>query len=300
MEAALVGAVLGGLVLLAGFGLRLVMIDPLERQFGELELRREMRPEDKRSPLTSMAELIGRRLGPSLLNGIGRQRRDDWERLLDAAGRPQGLTVELLAVRKAGFAVLFGGVGILFALNGSWWIVVTLFVLGYLLPTMVVSSEAKERQEEVDRSLPDFLDVLAVTVSAGLDFRAALGRVSDAFEGPLPEEVRTALQQMALGESRREALEGLRTRNSSESLSEFVSALQQAEDLGSPLQSALTEIAADVRRSYAQEARRKAAKVEPRLSLLLTVTLIPASLLIVGVGSFIHSGIDLGRMLGGG
>jgi tight adherence protein C len=185
-------------------------------------------------------------------------------------------------------------------LDGSWWIVVTLFVLGYLLPTMVVSSEAKERQEEVDRSLPDFLDVLAVTVSAGLDFRAALGRVSDAFEGPLPEEVRTALQQMALGESRREALEGLRTRNSSESLSEFVSALQQAEDLGSPLQSALTEIAADVRRSYAQEARRKAAKVEPRLSLLLTVTLIPASLLIVGVGSFIHSGIDLGRMLGGG
>lgn len=289
-----------GLVGLAVYGVALLVDRPIEDRFASLRLRRDLRPDDRPNPVTTLVQVLGRPTAAVVVSSLGTARVEAWERDLDAAGRPDGLTAEGLAARKGGFAILLALLGLAFLPLGGWWLPLALAVLGFVLPTLSLTSLVKERQEAIGRSLPDFLDVLAVTVSAGLDFREALDRVSDAFTGPLAEEVRTTLQQMKLGVPRREALDQLRRRNRSEPLSEFVTALQQAQDLGAPLHGALNDIALDVRRSYAQQARREAAKVEPRLSVVLTVTLIPGAILIVAVGSYIHAGIDLGQLFGSG
>jgi tight adherence protein C len=292
-------AAFAGLVVLSVYGLSLIIDQPVESRFRELQLRRDLRPDDRPSPVTLLVELLGRAGAPPILRAAGADRIEAWEGMLDAAGRPAGLTASGLVARKVGYALLFAALGLAFTTLGPWWMPVALGILGFVLPDITLKGQIKERQEAIDRALPDFLDVLSVTVSAGLDFRAALARVADAFQGPLSDEIRTTLQQMMLGEARREALESLRRRNRSESLNEFVSALQQAEELGAPLTDALSGIALDVRRSYAQQARRQAAKVEPRLSVILTVTLIPAAIIIVAVGSYIYSGIELGELFGG-
>lgn len=290
---------LAGCVVLLGTGVAVVVHQPIAERLPEGARRWRRGSNKRRPPLTLLLDQLGSLLGPSAASALGPVRLQRIDGLLDASGRPGGLTAEGFAGRKATFALVLGIAGIVFALSDMLWLAFVLPVAGWLLPDLDLKGKAKDRQDEIARSLPDFLDVLSVTVSAGLDFRAALGRVSDSFVGPLSDEVRIALQQMALGESRRKALSELRRRNTSESLSEFITALQQAEDLGAPLTGALRDIAGDVRRSYAQEARRAAAKVEPRLSVITTLTLIPASMIVIAVGFWVTNEIDLGGMFGG-
>jgi tight adherence protein C len=299
VTALLFAAALAGFVLLAGYGVALLAEQPVASRFEDLQGARRRRRGPRRPPVTTAIDLLGALFADSAAAVLGSSRLERIDQLLDAAGRPGGITAARFAGRKAAYALVLGGAGLVFLLNDLTLPAVALPIVGWLLPDFDLKSKAKERQEEITRSLPDFLDVLAVTVSAGLDFRAALERVADSFAGPLSDEVRMALQQMMLGESRRRALAGLRQRNPSESLGEFVTALQQAEDLGAPLTEALTDIAQDVRRSYAQEARRAASRVEPRLSVITTLTLIPASIIVIGVGFWLTNEIDLGGMLGG-
>ena len=108
---------------------------------------------------------------------------------------------------------------------------------------VVLDGRGRRRQGQIDRDLPDFLDVLSVCVSAGIAFRPAMGRVAEAIGGPVAEEVQTALRQIALGAPRREAFQALRERNTSEALGTFVSAFLQAEELGVPLADALVDLA---------------------------------------------------------
>ena len=108
--------------------------------------------------------------------------------------------------------------------------------------------------------------MLTVTVGAGLGFRNALDRVSSELEGPLSEEVQTVLRQLSLGSSRRAAFEGLKERNDSETLQQFVTALLHAEELGAPLGDTLSAIATDMRKAFAQDARRRAARAPSRAS----------------------------------
>lgn len=296
----LLALALASCVVVVGAGVTLVVHQPIADRLPESARRwRRSSSGKRRPPLTLVLDQLGALLGPSTAAALGTNRIERIDGLLDAAGRPGGLTAEGFAGRKSSFALLLGLAGVVFAATDRLWLAFVLPVAGWLLPDLDLKGKARERQDEITRSLPDFLDVLSVTVSAGLDFRAALGRVSDSFPGPLSDEVRIALRQMSLGESRRKALAELRRRNHSESLSEFITALQQAEDLGAPLTGALRDIAGDVRRSYAQEARRAAAKVEPRLSVITTLTLIPASMIVIGVGFWVTNEIDLGAMFSG-
>jgi tight adherence protein C len=298
-----IAVAIAALVVVAVFGVSLVTDRGVEERFETPRERRArkraQRPPSLQALIARGVDVLGRALAPAVLELLGPKRLEAVDELLDAAGCPGDLTRHGYAGRKGAYAALLGLAGLPFALQGARFVPVAFLVLGFLLPDISLKSEAKGRQESIQRQLPDFLDVLAVTVSAGLDFRAALGRVCDAFPGPLSDEVRTALQQMLLGESRRDALVALQRRNRSESLGEFVTALQQAEDLGAPMTDALEAIAGDIRRSYAQDARREAAKVEPRLSVVMTLTLIPAALIIVAVGFFTTTDVSLGGLLGG-
>ena len=244
---------------------------------------------------------IGRmsaRLAPSVMRALGRSRLEAARRRLEAAGRPGGLTVEDYVGRKATFTILMGGVGVVFLLDGNVFGFLASTAAGWLWMDVWVAGMARRRQAQIDRDLPDFLDVVSVTVRAGSGLRSALSRVSEALGGPLGEEMLIALRQMDLGSGRRQAFEDLRRRNTSEPLGQFVTALLQAEELGVPLSDAITNLAADMRRVYHQEARRRAAKADPRVNLIVTSLIVPGAIILILTALLAGSDIDLGNLFG--
>ncbi|KUP95843.1 type II secretion system F family protein [Thermobifida cellulosilytica] len=247
--------------------------------------------------LHRITELIGRPFGSIVLDWLGEDGQARVQARIDAAGRPDGLTVRRYAQRKAGEVLLYGGLAVLLFLNGSPMLAVVVLAFASLTDLSLYSAQ-RRRQDEIQRQLPDFLDVLAVTVGAGLAFRQALARVADSMPGVLASEFQLALRQMELGTSRREAFAALRERNSNEALGKFITALQQSEDLGAPLVQTLHAISADMRREDAQFLRRRAQKLNPQVTVVTAATMLPGLLLIIGGGLFLGSGIDLSAIFG--
>lgn len=247
--------------------------------------------------LHRITELLGRPFGAALMDLLGPEGQARVQKRIDEAGRPGGITVLRYVRRKAGEVLLYGTLGVLFLVDDNP--LIALVVLSFtLLSDIVLYGAKQQRMDEIQKQLPDFLDVLAVTVSAGLSFRQALARVADAMPGLLASEFRLVLRQMELGSSRREAFETLRQRNPNESLSRFVSAFQQAEDLGAPLAQTLLDISLDMRREDAQYQRRRAVRLNPRVTVITAATMLPGLLLLIGGGLFLGSGIDLATFLG--
>lgn len=116
--------------------------------------------------------------------------------------------------------------------------------------------------------------------------------------GALASEFQLALRQMELGTSRRDAFAALRERNSNEALNRFITALQQSEELGTPLTQTLHAISTDMRREDAQFLRRKAQQLNPRVTVVTAATMLPGLLLIIGGGMFLGSEIDLSVIFG--
>lgn len=253
----------------------------------------------RRGPTRQLIDLLGARLGPVLLERLSDRRRDSIRRRLDLAGRPGGMTVERYAELKAASVALAIGAGVCFGLVlGSWLLALVLAALGSIAVDIWMSRAGRHRQALLERELPDFIDILAITVRAGTGYRAALGRVASSLQGPPAEEIERTLREMDLGATRREAFEGLRARNSSPTLDSFVAAQLQAEELGVPLSDALAGIASDTRRSAAQESRRRAQRAAPRISLIAATLLLPATMLLIAVGMFIGSGVGSLHLLG--
>ncbi|MEO5876364.1 MAG: type II secretion system F family protein [Streptosporangiaceae bacterium] len=247
--------------------------------------------------LDPIADRLGRPL-TGIAMDLMASRRSKIRRRIDRAGRPGGMTVESYCRQSAGYLVLFGGLGLFLFLNGSTFIG-AICLLGIFQKEFLLFSRIQSRQDTIDRMMPDFLDVLTVTVSAGLNFRHALARVNDSMPGALAEEFNVALRQMELGTPRRDAFEDLRTRNSSPALDQFVTALLQAEELGAPLTSALVDISTDMRRESAQRAKRKAQRITPRITAVSTALTLPSLMLIVLGAMFFGSGVNVGGIFGG-
>lgn len=258
----------------------------------------EAGPADRRSLVAVFRRAVGRALGPRILRASSERTRRRLEHRLDAAGRPGRMTIAGFAEAKAadfGVCVVLG----LLAAIISPWLTLLVAVYGWFRAELVLRAAARRRQAQIERDLPDFLDVLAVTVMAGLKFRGALRRVEEQFDSPVAEEFRTALRQMDLGASRRAAFEGLRHRNDSPSLNRFIGALLQAEELGSPLTDAMVAISTDMRKAYSQDVRKRAAEAAPKVSLVATILLMPGAALLLLGGLIIGGNIDFTSLAGG-
>jgi tight adherence protein C len=251
---------------------------PVERLGGRVG---GMRERERRSVLARLVNHLASRLGPRLAPSLRSSRRTALEKRIDYAGSP--LTVQRFVGIKAALALLLGlGVGgLLLLLGASPIFLLLLAAMGWWGPDVWLTRAGRLRQEAIERSLPDFLDILAVSVRAGLGYRLALRRVSEALEGPVSEEMLTVLRQMELGQDRREAFLALRERNKSESLKSFVAAQLQAEELGVPLAEALNDIADDMRRLAYQNARRQAQRASPRVSLIVTTLIVPGAVILI-------------------
>jgi tight adherence protein C len=246
--------------------------------------------QSSRTPLLAkLFVVIGRRFSPPTRAVMGAKGLATARRRIDSAGRPGGLSIDTYIDRKATYLVLGTIVGVLFTLRMHIGVGAAVFLASWFWLDGWLITLVRQRQQQIERQLPDFLDVLAVTVHAGLGFRAALSRVSGAVGGPMGEEVQTALHRMDLGVTRRQAFQELRERNSSPALGEFVTALLQAEELGAPLSSTLLELAADMRRTAAQAARRRAARAAPRVSLTVTLLIVPGAIILMIAALFLSS-----------
>jgi tight adherence protein C len=248
-----------------------------------------------------LIDRLAARIGPRLAPGIRLSRREAIARRLDLAGRPWSLSVQGFIGTKGALALIAAAFfGFLAIIGGSWLIALLAIVAGWFGPDILLSRAGRLRQERIERDLPDFLDILAVTVRAGLGYRSALQRVAESLGGPAGEEILTALRQMDLGATRRDAFLALRARNDSDSLSTFVGAQLQAEELGVPLSEALNDIALDMRRAAAQDARRRAARAAPRISLIVTTLIVPGSIILILASMILGTDILDSGVLGGG
>ncbi|MDQ0932320.1 DUF5936 domain-containing protein [Streptomyces turgidiscabies] len=246
----------------------------------------------------SAVDRMGMRFAPLVLRLMGPTRVDAKRLRIDMAGNPGGLTITRYAARRAVYVTFGVLLGLIFLQNGQLLLAVLTFAFGVTAADVAIWQAVRERKDVIDRTLPDFLDVLAVVVSAGLGFRQALDRVAEKYEGPWADELRITLRQMDMGVSRRQAFDQLRRRNSSEQVAQFVSALQQGEELGSPIAETLIQIAADMRRTDAQESRRRAAKTIPKATLVTLVFMLPATMILIATGMFLGSGTNFGSILG--
>ncbi|MFC5804454.1 DUF5936 domain-containing protein [Streptomyces formicae] len=235
----------------------------------------------------SAVDRLGMRYAPAILRMMGPARVNKVRRKIDLAGNPGGLTIDRYAARRAvyGFLGLFGAFAML--LRGQAFLALFMIAFGVFWVEIGIVAAIRQRKDQIERTLPDFLDVLAVVVSAGLGFREALERVAEKYEGPWADELRITLRQMDMGVSRRQAFDELRRRNDSEQVAQFVTALQQGEELGAPIVDTLIQIANDMRRTDAQNARRRAAKAVPKATLTITSIMVPATMILL-VAAFVY------------
>jgi tight adherence protein C len=243
---------------------------------------------------------LGIRWAPAVLRMMGPARVTRMRARIDHAGHPHGLTVERYAARRAVYGGLGGFAALLLFTQGRWFLALLMLAYGWWWADLGIWLAVRRRRDDIERTLPDFLDVLAVVVSAGLGFRQALERVNSVYKGPWSDEIRVALRQMDIGVSRRDAFDQLRKRNRSDQVGQFVTALQQGEELGAPIARTLLQIATDMRRNEAQNARRRAARMVPRATGVITTLLVPATMILLISGTIIGSRIQFGDVFGGG
>jgi tight adherence protein C len=245
-----------------------------EQQLATPMMRRVILP-----GLTQVSQRVRRFSPPSVVDRL--------ERELTYAGSPAGWDgLRFLATKWLSAAV--SGV-LTFAalplLRVGWLntviVVPVAAVVGYFVPEWLLRSRSGKRQEEIRKALPDALDLLAITVKAGLGFDAALDRVSQEMGGPLGQEFHRCVQEIRLGKGRGEALRDLAERTTVEELKSFVMAMVQAEIFGISISQVLNVQADELRLKRRQRAEEMAMKLPVKIIFPLILCIFPAMMVVL-------------------
>ena len=153
--------------------------------------------------------------------------------------------------------------------------------MGFIAPGFVVSMRARKRREELRAQLPDALDLLAVSVEAGLGFDGALAKLTEHMDGALAEEFALTLGEMRIGESRHDALKKLAERSSAPEIASFTRAIIQADQLGISLGRLLRVQAVDSRLKRQAAAEEKAMKSPIKMLFPTVIFIFPAMFIVI-------------------
>jgi tight adherence protein C len=202
---------------------------------------------------------------------------------LDFAGNPGSWTVEGLLGAKGLLLVVGAVLGGLLGGIGLWGVVLAFAAgaFGFFLPDLLVHNKGLHRQDDIRRSLSNALDMLTVSVEAGLGFDAALLQVARSTNGPLAGEFARVLQEIRIGKSRLEAFTAMGRRTDVSELRSFITALSQADRLGIPVANVLREQAKEMRILRRQLAEEKAQKVPVKILFPLIFCIFPALFVVV-------------------
>jgi tight adherence protein C len=267
---------------------RLTQLGSLQaRNLEELELQQPFADRTIR-PLISRLSKIGSRMSSASSSDVAEKR-------LAMAGNPGDLRlsdwmgVKILVAFITG-VVLFLLLGLLLRsglLQGGMFALIGMFI-GFMLPEFWLGRKIKARQKVILKMIPDTLDLLTISVRAGLGFDAALAKCVEKMPGPLSDEFRRALAEVRMGKSRREALRDIVPRTAVQPLSNFIGAIIQAETLGVSISKVLQVQSEQLRIERRQRAEEQAAKAPIKMLLPLVGCIFP-SLFVVILGPAIIS-----------
>lgn len=233
-------------------------------------------------PITEQFVAAGRRLTPD-------ERLSRIRRRLDLAGNPEGWDVDRVVGLKA-LGLVAGalvGLALPLALSARPGILVIVLVamtaLGWFGPDLWLYQTAYNRSERIRNELSNALDLLTISVEAGLAFDAALAQVARSTEGPLAKEFFRVLQEMQIGTGRLDALRALADRTDVEELRIFVGAMVQADSFGIPIANVLRIQSREMRVKRSQRAEEAAQKVPVKILFPLILCILPV-LFIVAIG----------------
>jgi tight adherence protein C len=168
--------------------------------------------------------------------------------------------------------------------------VVLFVVIGFFGPSYWVTLRGRRRQDAVSADLPDALDLLAVSVEAGLGFDGAISKLTEHMEGPLIDEFELTLSEMRVGESRSEALKRMAERVPAQEMASFVRAIVQADQLGISLGRLLRVQATDARLKRQAAAEEKAMKAPIKMLFPLVMFIFPAMFIVILGPAFLGLG----------
>ncbi len=217
------------------------------------------------------------------LDLYGRQNR-----LIELAGNPPAMTAERIVAFKIIFGIAGLVVGIMVApllpFTGFLATVATagLFALtGYTIPSAGLASRASKRQKAIRKAMPDTMDLLTISVEAGLGFDAALAQVVKNVPGPLSEEIARMLQEMQIGVSRTDALRHVNDRTEVPELDGFVLSMIQADKYGVGVAKVLRAQSTELRQKRRQRAEEVAQKVPLKLLFPMIFMVLPALFIVI-------------------
>jgi tight adherence protein C len=225
-------------------------------------------------PLLGRAQGLGRRLTPADAN----------ERIhhkLEVAGNPRGWTADRVSAGKVVcfFAALVLSLIISLAVGMPFLptlgFVMAASVAGYMAPNMYLYQQAYDRAAQMQKALPDAIDLLTISVESGLGFDAAVAQVARNTEGPLAGEFARMLQEMQIGRGRTDALRSMADRTNLPDLRGFVSAMVQADAFGIPIGQVLRVQSSEIRVKKRQWAEEQAQKVPVKILIPLIFCILP-------------------------
>lgn len=201
------------------------------------------------------------------------------------AGRPAGLTVAKVLRRKIVLGILAAVVGVLVILADPHPFRILLSIAGFVMlfffPDVRINSQAHDRQDKIQRALPDTLDQMTIAVEAGLGFDAAMAKAARGGSGPLAEELVRVLQDMSIGRTRRDAFHELEGRTNVEELRRFVRAVIQADAYGISVGDVLRVQSGEMRLKRRQRAEEAAQKVTVKILFPLIFCLLPVLFIVI-------------------
>lgn len=286
--------VLGTLVALAAFGIILIVFVALRRE-ERTDLTQRLSQFDI-GDANSMQEAVlqlsfservidpaYRRVADYVHSWMSPGAKKKLEEKISVAGNPAGITAEIVFAQQFVFAGIGLVVGLLLgSLMGNVIIVAVIgAVFGYMTPPILIDRKGKTRLKLLIEAMPNSLDLLTISVEAGLAFDAALARVADKYDNPLSEEFKRVLEEMKLGRPRLEALEAMATRLDLEEITNFLTAVNQSEQMGTSLGSTLRIQSEELRRRRTQRAEEAGAKAPVKMLLPMVACIFPTIFIVL-------------------
>ncbi len=237
---------------------------------------------------------IGRRLLEVARNFTPVGYIEKLKRNIVLAGNPPGYEVDRVLVWKVlGVASGIGWIVLSYAFLSGHMLLMVLAIafawgLSVFAPDVVLSQHITKRRVEIQRRMPDTLDLLVISVEAGLGFEQALDRTAATVPGPLSEELRRMLQETRMGASRADALRALDERTNVEELRTFIVAMLQADSFGVSIARILRTQADEMRVRRRYLAQEKSQKAPVRMLFPLVLCIFPATLVVVVMPGFMQ------------
>lgn len=222
------------------------------------------------------------RIGQGLNRRTPENVRQELERQLIFLSHPLGLGAgDIIALRYVlGFVFIYVGGGLAYLVTGGNVIVILLAAIagaffGFFLPILWLRQLARDRRSKIERALPTALDLLSVSVEAGLSFDVSLQHVAGQLDNLLGDEFKKAIEEMRLGRPRNDALEEMAARSGVADLQGFVQAIIQSQQLGTPIGQILRQQSAEIRRRRLQRARERGARATLKMLLPMAGCIFP-------------------------